>query len=109
MIKEREKEIQKLQSEKKITSDSIGHQTSDLIHQVRNLKEIIVSKDKRLAKFEEINNTLQHDVKVLITLLAKLFPEYVENIDKNLDNASFVKKLEKLIEELQRNSLKQEK
>ena len=109
VIKEREKEIQKLQSEKKITSDSIGHQTSDLIHQVRNLKEIIVSKDKRLAKFEEINNTLQHDVKVLITLLAKLFPEYVENIDKNLDNASFVDKLEKLIEELQRNSLKQKK
>ena len=109
LIKEQEQEIQKLQCEKKITSDSIGQQTSDSIYQIDNLKEIIVSKDKSLANFEKINKTLQHNVEELINLLAKLFPEFVENIDKNMDNASFVKSLEKLIEELQSNSLKQKK
>ena len=79
LIKARENEIQKLQSE-------------------------MVTKDKSLAKFGKINNILQNDVIELINLFKKLFPELKE-MDSNLDNSSVVKMLEELIEE-QQNKLK---
>ena len=81
-------------------NDQFSDLNFDWIHQISSLKETLANKDKSLKVNEKWNIEYQQEVEVLIGLLRRIFPK-TQDMDPSLDNASVIKVLESLIEELE--------
>ena len=96
LIKTLKEEIKNVKFENRKLTQTHSNNFENWLHQKTSLKESIETKDKDLKKLRHTNSNQQKEIRQLIELLAKLFPE-VRNMGDSL-NDEVVKTLENLIE-----------